>query len=122
MGDEHKPDERRAPREFWTDERCYITELLNDPAQPDVSVARARVEPGVTTQRHTLTVLEWYVVESGRGRMRLGDGPAFELGPGDTVRIPAHCEQQISNIGDDDLLFLCVCVPRFDSSCYQSCE
>ena len=122
MSGEDKPVERPSGQEFWTGERCYILELLNDPERPDVSVARARVEPGVTTERHSLAVLEWYVIESGSGRMRLGDGPAFDVGPGDTVRIPPDCEQQVSNIGDEDLLFLCVCVPRFDPSCYKACE
>ena len=109
-------------RETWTRERCFLSELLNDPALPDVSVARARVEPGVTTERHALTVLEWYVIESGEGRMQLGDDPPFAVGPGDSVRIPAHCEQQITNTGDEDLLFFCVCVPRFEVSCYLPCE
>ena len=109
-------------RETWTRERCFIAELLNDPALPDVSVARARVEPGVTTERHALSVLEWYVIESGRGRMQVGDEPPREVGPGDAVRIPAGCEQQLTNTGDEDLLFLCVCVPRFDASCYTPCE
>ena len=62
------------PVEVATDERCWITELLNeDDRLTDVSVARTRVEPGVTTQLHALTVLEWYVIESGTGRMRVGD-------------------------------------------------
>ena len=42
------------PPEFATDERCLITELLNDPACPEVSLALARVAPGVTTRLHAL--------------------------------------------------------------------
>ena len=34
--------------EFWTEERCYITELINDPKMPAFSLAIARVEPAVT--------------------------------------------------------------------------
>ena len=34
--------------EFYTEERCYITELSNLPEDPDCSIARARLEPGVT--------------------------------------------------------------------------
>jgi mannose-6-phosphate isomerase-like protein (cupin superfamily) len=111
-----------TPAEFLTRERCYIAEILNDPAEPQVSVARARVEPGVTTERHTLSVLEWYVIETGRGRIQLGDSQPYDVFAGDTIRIPAFCEQKIANTGDSDLLFLCVCVPRFDESCYQSAE
>ncbi len=120
MNGERKP--ARAAGESLTRERCYITEILNDLSEPQVSVARARVEPGVTTERHALSVLEWYVIESGRGRMSLGDAAPFDVRRGDSVRIPAQCEQQITNTGDDDLLFLCVCVPRFEPSCYRPVE
>ena len=112
----------RQPAEFLTREGCYITELLNDPSLPDVSVARARVEPGVTTELHRLSVLEWYVIESGHGLIRLGDREPYAVGPGDSIQIPAECEQQITNTGDRDLLFLCVCVPRFEAASYQPCE
>ncbi len=40
--------------EFWTSERCFILEILNDPAHPKSSLALARVPPGVTTQLHRL--------------------------------------------------------------------
>jgi hypothetical protein len=40
--------------EYYTEERCYITELSNTPNDPDVSIARARVLPGVTTRWHRL--------------------------------------------------------------------
>ena len=113
---------QRKPAEVWTRERCFITELQNDAALPDVSVARARVEPGVTTERHALSVLEWYVIESGQGRLYVGDRPPLAVGPGDAVEIPAGCEQRITNTGDTDLLFLCVCVPRFEPASYQSRE
>jgi mannose-6-phosphate isomerase-like protein (cupin superfamily) len=86
-----------------------------------VSLARCRVAPGVTTALHALTVREWYVIESGVGRMRLGD-EEYRVRAGDTVAIPAGCPQQIANIGADDLLFLCVCVPRFTPECYTALE
>jgi hypothetical protein len=41
--------------EFYITEKCYITELSNTPDGPDVSIARARVEPGETTRWHCLT-------------------------------------------------------------------
>ena len=112
----------QLPEETWTTERCWITELLNDPATPDVSLARTRVEPGVTTELHKLSVLEWYVIEDGQGLMRVGDQEPFPVGPGDSVRIPVDCEQQITNTGASDLLFLCVCVPRFEVQSYTACE
>jgi mannose-6-phosphate isomerase-like protein (cupin superfamily) len=109
-------------QEVWTDERCYITELLNSASQPEVSIARTRVEPGVTTQLHQLSVFEWYVIETGQGLMRVGDATPFAVGPGDTVAIPKHAAQQITNGGEEDLTFLCVCTPRFSQECYTSLE
>ena len=108
--------------EVWTDERCYITELLNSESQPEVSIARTRVEPGVTTQLHQLSVFEWYVIESGQGLMRVGDETPVSVGPGDTVTIPKHAPQQITNTGHEDLVFLCICTPRFSQECYTSLE
>lgn len=115
-------EKAKAPEEFWTSERCFITELVNDPQLPDVSIARCRVEPGVTTELHALSVIEWYLIESGSGRMRRGDDEPFSVGPGDRVRIGAGVAQQITNTGDGDLVFKCVCVPRFTPACYRSLE
>ncbi|WP_405231411.1 cupin domain-containing protein [Lentisalinibacter salinarum] len=110
------------PEEVWTEERCFITELLNDASVPDVSLARCRVEPGVTTQRHRLSVREWYVVEQGRGLMEVGDREPRPIGPGDVVEIPADCAQRVTNTGAGHLVFQCVCLPRFTPGCYQSLE
>ncbi len=106
--------------ETWTGERCFITEILND--EPEVSIAHARVEPGVTTQLHALSVSEWYIIKTGEGLMRVGDKPPFTVAPGDTVTIPKHTAQQITNTGRSDLCFLCVCTPRFSQECYTSLE
>ena len=108
------------PDEFPTGERCHITELMNDADVPQLSLARARVEPGVTTQLHALDVREIYVILSGHGVMDTGDGEALEVGPGDCVDIPAGADQRIRNTGDRDLVFLCLCAPRFTPACYRA--
>lgn len=108
--------------EFLTRERLFITERLNDPAAAALSLADARVEPGVTTELHKLTVDEWYVIQSGSGLMEVGGENPFEVGPGDTVIIPAGTSQRISNTGESDLSFQCVCMPRFTEACYESLE
>lgn len=112
----------KAKPEVYTDERCFIRELVNDPAWPEVSMARCRVERGVTTQRHALDVHEWYVLEQGTGRVTLGGGPERPVGPGDVVGIPAGTPQCIANDGDTDLVFLCICAPRFQSAGYTALE
>ncbi|HUG62543.1 MAG TPA: cupin domain-containing protein [Methylomirabilota bacterium] len=107
--------------EFETAERCHITELLNDPSVGAVSLARARVEPGVTTQLHALDVREIYVVLDGAGEVDSGDGaPALTVGPGDAVEIPAGTAQRIRNTGTTDLVFLCLCLPRFRPEGYTA--
>jgi mannose-6-phosphate isomerase-like protein (cupin superfamily) len=108
--------------EAWTGERCYITELINDPAIPDVSLARCRVPPGTTTELHRLSVKEWYVIDKGNGLMEIGSRSPFEVGPGDTVIIPAGTPQRITNTGSSDLVFQCLCIPRFTPACYEAFE
>ena len=114
--------EDKAKPEVWTSERCYITELVNDDAWPEFSVARCRVEPGVTTQLHALSVHEVYVIQSGTGLMSVGDGAPCAVGPGDAVTIPKQVSQRIRNTGTEDLVFVCVCTPRFSQNCYTSLE
>lgn len=108
--------------EFWTDERCYITEVLNSAKHPEVSIARTRVEPGVTTQLHSLSVSEWYLIESGEGLMSVAGGSPRKVTPGMIVTISKHASQRIENCGVIDLIFLCVCAPRFLQDCYTSLE
>ena len=108
--------------EFPTRERIFITERLNDPATSDLSLADARLEPGVTTELHRLTVKEWYVIQHGAGLMEVGGGEPFEVSFGDIVVIPAGISQRITNTGDADLRFQCVCMPRFTEDSYESLE
>jgi len=111
-----------AKPEIRTGERCYITELVNDETWPEFSIARTRVEPGVTTQLHELSVHEIYVIESGTGLMTVGNDGSFPVGPGEIVTIPKHVSQRIENTVTSDLLFLCVCAPKFSQECYKSLE
>ncbi len=113
---------KAKPEEIWTRERCYILELLNHPDSPEVSIARARVEPGVTTELHALDVAEWYVIESGTGIVSVGDAEPREVRAGDTVGIPRGTPQKIHNYGDCHLIFVCVCTPRFLLQHYTSLE
>jgi mannose-6-phosphate isomerase-like protein (cupin superfamily) len=106
--------------EFFTEERCYILETSNSPDDPDVSIARARVAPGVTTRWHRLSgTTERYYILSGTGRVEIGGLPPEDVVPGDAVIIPPLVRQRISNTGTDDLVFLCVCSPRFLPEAYE---
>jgi mannose-6-phosphate isomerase-like protein (cupin superfamily) len=109
--------------EFLTPERCWILESWNVLDDPHVSVSRARVEPGVLTQLHTLRgVDERYVIVEGEGEMRVGDLDPAPVGPGDIVSIPEGVSQQIRNLGSRDLIFYCVCAPRFEPSSHENLE
>ena len=105
--------------EFYLEEGCYIIELHNTAADTDCSIARARVEPGITTELHCLRdIIERYVIVAGRGEVTI-DGQAPEpVGVMDVVTIPAGVSQRIRNTGDSDLVFLCVCTPRFAEEKY----
>ena len=110
-------------KEFYTDEKCYVTELSNTPDAPDVSIARARVELGVTTRCHRLKgITERYFILSGRGLVEVGELPPREVTAGDVVLIPPMCRQRITNIGNEDLIFLAICSPRFSQNAYEDIE
>jgi mannose-6-phosphate isomerase-like protein (cupin superfamily) len=49
-----------------------------------------------------------------------GDLPPTEVGPGDLVLIPPLCRQRITNIGQSDLVFLCVCIPGYRAEAYET--
>lgn len=120
-----KPETRTfdPSREFETEERCFITELLNDESSPELSIARARVAPGVTTAWHKLTdTNERYLIVSGTGRMEMEATDAADVSAGDTICIPANVPQRITNTGTNDLIFFAVCTPRFRPENYIGLE
>ena len=109
--------------EVYTPEGCFVNELSNIDADPEASIAQARVEVGKTTRWHRLTgTTERYVILSGEGMMEVGNLPPQRIGPGDVVLIPPDCRQRISNAGSTDLLFLAVCTPRFRPEAYEDID
>lgn len=108
-------------REYFFQEGCFITELSNTPDDLEVSIARARVEPGKTTKWHYLKgVTERYIILEGIGRVEVGDNEPQVVNMGDVVIIPSLVRQRISNIGASDLIFLAICSPRFNEALYVS--
>lgn len=121
MNAEVKKD--RDALEFETQERCWIKETANDAGDEFVSIARARVKPGVTTAWHQLSgISERYLIVSGCGRVQIGQADAVDVGAGDVVRIPPDTPQRIENSADDDLVFYAICSPRFAGKCYIRLE
>jgi len=110
-------------REFETAERCRILESWNTPDDREVSIARARVAPGVRTEMHRLhDTVERYLIVSGEGEVEVGDLPLERVGPGDVVVIPAAVPQRIRNTGRHDLVFYCICSPAFRQESYEALE
>lgn len=121
-----------ACQEYWFEEGCFITEWLNSPDDPALSIARARVAPGVTTRLHRLAgISERYVILQGLGRVELvgpdgaltsADHYVSDVEPGDVVVIPPQVSQRVTNIGESDLVFLALCTPRFTRAAYEDTE
>ena len=109
--------------EFYFDEGCYIVELSNSDDDPELSIARARVEPGVTTKLHHLqNIAERYVIIEGEGIVEISSLSPQTVRVGDVVIIPPMCAQRITNTGNNDLIFLTICSPRFAVEAYEEVE
>ena len=105
-----------TPYEYLTPERCSVAENYSC---KNVSIARATVKSGVTTVPHHLKgVQEIYIITSGQGRVTVGDLEPTDVSVGDVVVIPPMSSQKITNTGTSDLVFYCVCTPRFTQECY----
>ncbi|NGY04710.1 cupin domain-containing protein [Solimonas terrae] len=112
-----------AAVEYRSEERCFITELANHANDPALSIARARVSPGETTRWHRLHgIAERYLIVAGRGTVEVGELAPTSVVPGDVVVIPPGLRQRIRDDGDEDLLFLAMCTPRFVWSAYEDID
>ncbi len=106
--------------EFYFQERCHIAELLNTADSLGVSIARARVEPGVSTVLHLVrSTGEVFYILSGQGEAEISGEVIGTMHPGDLLRIPADTHQRITNTGWEDLVFLAICSPRFEGERYE---
>ncbi len=99
---------RRSDQETLIQEGCYISELSNQDADPDLSIAQARVPPGATTQWHRLSGTdERYLILEGEGVVEIEGLLPTIVRHGDVAQIPAGCRQRITNSSSTaDLRFL----------------
>lgn len=110
-------------KEYFFKEGCWINELSNSDQDPGLSVAQATVAPGHTTKWHKLHgVIERYVILEGEGIVEAGAMPSGKVTKGDTVVIPPGRWQRIKNVGENNLIFLAICTPRFNESIYEEKE
>ena len=109
--------------ERLTEERCHILELANHAGDEALSIARARVEPGVCTRWHRLAdITERYLILEGEGLVEVGEHAAQAVSPGDVVLIAPGERQRIRNSGTRDLVFLALCTPRFRWAAYEDVD
>ncbi len=109
--------------EYYFEEGCFILELSNSAQDPKLSIARARVKAGMSTRLHRLSdIIERYVILSGQGSVEVADLPTQTVCAGNVVVIPPHCPQKITNTGEEDLVFLALCTPRFEKQYYEDIE
>ena len=70
-------------------------------------LAHASVPPGEKLIGHEDPMEEIYIIQSGRGRMQVGED-ALDVGPGDAVPIPVGDFHELTNIGQEELTLLVV--------------
>lgn len=102
-------------KEIVAGDNTRLRELFNplkDPLELRYSLAHARVHPGVTTRLHRLKHSEVYYVLAGEGEMAIDD-ERLRVTPGCAVYIPPGVAQQITNVGEEELVFLCIVDPAW---------
>ena len=109
---------------FTTKDTSTIREILAPRNSSIVrqSLAEAILTPGAETQahRHPHTE-EIYYILTGKGLMAI-ESEQRAVGPGDGIAIPAGMRHQIRNVGSQDLVFLCCCVPAYTDEETEFCD
>jgi mannose-6-phosphate isomerase-like protein (cupin superfamily) len=107
---------RERTEAFITKDGSEIRELLahRNSGIRNQSLAEARVAPGATTTLHYHPQTEEiYYVLSGNGEMRIAE-ERRTVGPGDAIAILPGQAHQITNTGNETLVFLCCCAPGYE--------
>jgi mannose-6-phosphate isomerase-like protein (cupin superfamily) len=106
---------RDAIEVYVTRDGSTIRELMHPAVHGcrNLSLAEAEVAPGGSTALHIhYAAEEIYHILQGSGIMTLGE-ERFEVGPGDTIRIPPNRPHRVVNIGTGGLKILCCCAPAY---------
>ena len=100
---------------FYAGDNTLLREILHPDKAPlnlRYSLAHAVVKPGLTSFLHSLKTSEVYYILQGEGMMHIDDENE-KVKPGDTIYIPPKAMQFISNIGNSDLIFICIVDPAW---------
>ena len=106
---------RKDVPSFITKDTCEIREIMS-PANSTIerqSLAEATLAPGRSTVLHIHeTVEEIYYIMSGEGVMFI-EGEERDVFAGDAIANLPGKRHKITNTGDEPLVFLCICTPRY---------
>jgi len=79
-----------------------------------VSFAKLIIEPQQKSRRHYhKKTEEIYYILSGCGEVSIGN-ESFEVRPGHAILLPIGTKHEISNSGNQNLVFVCADAPVFD--------
>jgi len=109
---------RHRVASFTTKDGSEIRELLahRNSRIANQSLAEARLLPGASTAPHYHPKTEEiYYILAGQGRMRIETETAA-VGAGDAIAIPPGLTHEITNTGQEPLVFLCCCAPGYEHS------
>jgi mannose-6-phosphate isomerase-like protein (cupin superfamily) len=109
---------------FTTKDSSTIREILapRNSAVARQSLAEATLPSGAETIAHFHPgTEEIYYLLRGTGRMAI-EGEVREVGPGDAIAILPGQRHQIRNTGEEDLVFLCCCVPAYQHDDTVMCD
>lgn len=104
--------------EFVAGDHTRLKEImhpLHDQIAIGYSLAHARVEVGNASLPHRLKGSETYYILEGNGEMFI-EKESFEVNKDDVFLVPANASQYIKNIGDTDLVFLCIVEPYWQET------
>lgn len=115
---------RDAAAAFITKDGSTIREILapRNSAVARQSLAEATLAPGAATQAHYHPLTEeLYYLLRGKALMAV-EAERRSVGPGDAIAIPPGQRHQIRNVGAEELVFLCCCVPAYEHADTVMCD
>ncbi|MBI1663106.1 MAG: cupin domain-containing protein [Nitrosopumilus sp.] len=78
----------------------------------EYSLAQFTLEPGKKSTLHKIKSSEIYYILEGKANLRINE-EVLELEKDDSVYVPPNSKQNIENIGEQNLRFLCVVEPAW---------
>lgn len=98
---------------FVAGDHTHLRELMHpshDQVAIGYSLAHAAVPVGKASLPHKLVSSESYYILQGKGRMHIEE-TSFEVEKDSVFLVPPHALQYIENIGEEELVFLCIVEP-----------